>query len=292
MIVKEYENARSYLNEYENVLLEREAVSQLILYNAYQNLYVSSSEKCLFGSVIDDNDTTILLYTNVEPYPMAVFLVHEDKDAMLVAATALAQHFADKRYPIQGIIGKNDLCQGFLVHYKSETNCQYLERMGMDIMEIRQVNDIKPVDGTHRLAKDDEIKLITDWMLQYQMDEQTSELDYEAALKKATAWIDNNQIFVFENTELKLVTMTAITRKLKNGVGISHIFTPTEYRGMGYAAANLYFLSKSLLEEGYEFCSLFVDKKNPVSTRAYEKIGYQIIEECYEYTIILSEKAS
>lgn len=292
MIVKEYESVQAYLNEYENVLLEREAVSQLILYHAYQDLYASDSEKTFYGAVRDDNGTLIILYSYMEPYPLAVYLVHQDKDAILTASTALAKHIVEKHYPIQGIIGNNDLCLGFLNQYRAETNSQYLERLGMEIMEIRQVNDIKPVEGTHRLAKSEEIKLITDWMLQYQMDEQTSELDYEAALEKATTWINLNQIYVFENIEEKPVTMVAITRRLKNGVGLSYIFTPTEYRGMGYAAANLYYLSKSLLEEGFKFCSLFADKKNPVSTRAYEKIGYEIIEECYEYTILPSEYVS
>ena len=35
--------------------------------------------------------------------------------------------------------------------------------------------------------------------------------------------------------------------------------------------ANLYYVSKYYLENGFEFCTLFVDKKNPIA-RAYEKI--------------------
>jgi predicted GNAT family acetyltransferase len=83
--------------------------------------------------------------------------------------------------------------------------------------------------------------------------------------------------------------MAVITRKLPHGTAIAYVYTPEEYRGKGYAAANMYYLSKKLLEQGGEFCTLFVDKKNPLSNRAYEKVGYKILEDSYEYRIVPAE---
>ena len=39
----------------------------------------------------------------------------------------------------------------------------------IDIMEIRQVNDIKPA-GITRPAMPNEVKLLTEWMIQYQIE--------------------------------------------------------------------------------------------------------------------------
>ena len=38
---------------------------------------------------------------------------------------------------------------------------------------------------------------------------------------------------------------------------------------MGYAVANIYNISKKYLDEGNEYCTLFVDKKNILSKRVY-----------------------
>lgn len=30
---------------------------------------------------------------------------------------------------------------------------------------------------------------------------------------------------------------------------------------------------------------MFVDKKNPISNRVYEKIGFKVMENCYDYRL-------
>jgi len=285
MIVKEYETARTFLNNNENILLEHEAVSQLILFNAYQNLTTSVSGKCMFGAVLEE-ENTVLLFCNVEPYSLVIYIASQDKDTVNAASITVADFLTDNHISITGIIAKNGVCQSFITQYKKSISCNFNEIRGMDIMEIRKVNEIKPVDGIHRTAVNAESKLITDWMIQFQIEALASEMDYEVALKKVTNLINNNKIFVYENIEHRIVSMATATRKLIHGMAISYVFTPEEFRGKGYAAANIYYLSKELLESGYEFCTLFADKKNLVSNRAYEKVGYIGMEENYEYRIL------
>ncbi|HWT76841.1 MAG TPA: GNAT family N-acetyltransferase, partial [Mobilitalea sp.] len=76
-------------------------------------------------------------------------------------------------------------------------------------------------------------------------------------------------------------------RQLIHGIAINYVYTPEEFRGKGYAAANIYYMCKNYLENGNDFCSLFVDKKNPLSARSYEKIGFQFLEDNYEYAILI-----
>ncbi|NLK74773.1 MAG: GNAT family N-acetyltransferase [Clostridiales bacterium] len=289
MKICRYLNAKEFLKDYESILLEQESVSQLILYNAYRNKDVDVCEKCMFGAVFDDGP--LLLFCNVAPYNLIIFVPENinDKDTINTAAKLLADYINDHNIPISGINARQSICQSFIEQYQSLIPCRVEEKIGMDIMEIREVNDIKPVEGVQRLARLDEVKFITEWMIEFQLEALASEMDYEAALKKAELYIRDNKVYVYEDMDHNVVTMAIVARELVNGAAIAYVYTPHEYRGKGYAVANIYYLSKLLLDQGYKFCTLFVDKKNPISCRAYEKVGYTILEDNYEYLIIMQE---
>lgn len=287
MVVKEYENAEDYLNDFEASLLENEAVSQLVLYDAYQDRDRSMSSKGIYGVIMDD-DRVLLHFSNSVPNNMAIYVPAQSREENTEAAVLLADYIISNHIPFEGLYAKYEICQSFIEQYKNSINCTFIEKMGMDIMEIRQVNEIKPVDGKSRLAVQGEEKLITEWMVQFQIEALASEIDYESALEKATQLIRENKLYVFEDTEQKIVSMAAATRKLAHGIAINYVFTPEEFRGMGYAAANVYYISKEILENGAKFCTLFVDKKNPLSNRAYEKVGFCILDNIYEYKLLLS----
>lgn len=286
MIVKEYDRAHMFLEEYEATLLEREAVSQMIIYNAYQSRNNNIVGKGIFGAVIDE-DKTILLYSNIQPHNLLIYAANQEN--VIAASAFLADYLGNNHISISGINARGDVCQSFMESYKKHISCTFAEKLGTDIMEIRTVNDIKPTEGNQRLATKDDLKLIADWMIEFQIESLLNELDYEAAVKKATKYIDENRIYLYENSEQQVVSMAIAARKLVHGMAITYIFTPEAYRGKGYAAANIYYLSRELLDEGYHFCTMFVDKKNPLSSRAYEKVGYVILEDNYEYKVIPTE---
>lgn len=283
MVVQEYYSAEVFLERFETVMLEREAVSQLLLNSAYQNRYNKLDGAGGFGAVLEE-EQAVLLFCNLLPSSLTVYIAKQESATS--AAAQLGDYFRDNNIAINGIIARHDICQNFLEQYKKNTDKTFTEMLGMDIMEIRNVNDITPVEGNQRLAKEQESKLLTDWMIEFQIEALACELDYEAALKKIMKYVDNQSIYLFENDEHIVVTMAVIARKLPHGTAIAYVYTPEEYRGKGYAAANIYYLSKKLLEQGDEFCTLYVDKKNPLSNRAYEKVGYKILEDSYEYRLL------
>ncbi len=286
MIVKECDSSAAFLKEYETIIQEREAVNQVLLSFAYQNLSVPGAKKSLFGAVAE-NDEPYLLFCNIPGYNLILYPVQHEKSGE--AAAALADYLGSSRIIVSGVSAGFELCQSFMEQYKKYINCNFVQKQAVDIMEIRKVNDIKPAEGTRRQALPEEAMLVTDWMLQFQIEAEIHELDYEAALQRAKQLISEGKIHLFENEENKVVSMAVAGGRLPHGMAITYVFTPEEYRGKGYAAANMYYLSKTLLEEGYEYCTLSVDKKNPLSNRAYEKVGYQFVEENYEYWVIPTE---
>lgn len=282
MVVKEYDDVRAFLNDYEKVLLEQEAISQLVLYNAYQCRDHAIDEKAIFGSV-EYEGKAVVLYSYVTPFNLVIFAALPE--SAVPASAALADYLGARHILITDINARHDVCLSFIEQYKKQIDCSFSEKLGMEIMEIREVNEIKPMEGLYRLALKEEAKLVTEWMIEFQMEALTSEMDYEAALSRAEDLIEEKKIHFYENTDHQVVSMAVASRKLVHGTAITYVYTPEEYRGKGYAAANIYYLSKELLSQGNEFCTLFVDKKNPLSGRAYEKVGYKTIEENYEYKL-------
>jgi RimJ/RimL family protein N-acetyltransferase len=283
MIVKEYGNAELFLKEHEITLLENEAASQLLLYFARQSMHAPGAEKELYGVVIEETKITLLfgIIHNVDLFIYSVDTERED-----AAAIALADYLGNSHVVLGGLNARNPLCHSFIDQFKKYQKGTFIQKLGTDIMELRQVNDIKPVDGKQRLAIADDKKLIADWMIQFQIEALIAEADYEASLQRAAQLIEQKEMYLYEDEEHQAVSMAAASRRLVHGIGITYVFTPQEHRGKGYAAANIYYLSKTLLEQGYEFCTLFIDKNNPLSNRAYEKVGYKVIGESFEYNII------
>lgn len=283
MVINKFDNAQMFLDLYEELMLQNEAVSQLILYDAYQNLTVNADEKCVFGSAVD-NDRVFLLFCNVAPYNLVVYMA--DQEELDKAAKALADYIFNSHIPITGINAKNELCHSFMEQYIKKTDCVFKERFGMDIMEVRKLIESKPSQGNHRNAIVVEAKTITDWIIQYQMEAMASEMDYEEALKMIVGYIEEQKIYVYETDNQIIVSMAIVTRQLPHGIAIGYVYTPEEYRGKGYAASNIYFTCKHYLENGYDYCSLFADKNCTLSHRAYEKVGFQTLEDHHDYMLI------
>ena len=78
------------------------------------------------------------------------------------------------------------------------------------------------------------------------------------------------------------VAMAARGRPTARGIAISHVFTPPEERGHGYAAACVAHLSQLLLASDWQFCTLFVDTANEAAG-VYDQIGYQHLADFAAY---------
>jgi uncharacterized protein len=84
--------------------------------------------------------------------------------------------------------------------------------------------------------------------------------------------ISQQRLYVWRTD--KPVSMAQTAGPTPNGIRISLVYTPPEYRGRGYASANVAALSQRMLDQGRKFCFLFTDLANPTSNKIYQHIGY------------------
>lgn len=74
--------------------------------------------------------------------------------------------------------------------------------------------------------------------------------------------------------------------RTENGFRILMIYTPPEYRRRGYGKTLTAALTQQLLEEGQHRCWLYADKKNALTNRMYEVIGYEQMGESQNYRFV------
>ncbi len=88
MKVISYTTVEKFLEENEHILLEKEAVSQLILFNAMANRNSETSESLIFGKVTDENQHLLLIFANVLPYNLVIHTLTSNVIPEAIAALA------------------------------------------------------------------------------------------------------------------------------------------------------------------------------------------------------------
>ena len=71
--------------------------------------------------------------------------------------------------------------------------------------------------------------------------------------------------------------MNLVGRPTKNGISVSGVYTPKDFRKNGYASALVACTSQKMLDAGKTFCVLYTDTANPMSNKIYQQLGYKEI---------------
>jgi uncharacterized protein len=98
--------------------------------------------------------------------------------------------------------------------------------------------------------------------------------------------IADDRVYLWDHGEP--VTKVAKARSTTHGITVNLVYTPSSHRRRGYATSAVAHLSQLLLDEGYDFCTLFTDMANPTSNRNYQKIGYRPVMDYLQYRFELS----
>ncbi|QKV91737.1 GNAT family N-acetyltransferase [Streptomyces sp. NA02950] len=75
------------------------------------------------------------------------------------------------------------------------------------------------------------------------------------------------------------VSTAAVSRTVAGMVRVSHVYTPPELRGRGYAGAVTAAVSRAARATGAEEVLLFTDLANPTSNALYQRLGYRPLED-------------
>ncbi len=265
------------MTENQAFLQQLEAVCQLNLGNAAAYRDEPCRPDLLFGCCKEDG-RSVLLFGNTLPYNLCLNAIPGDP-AALSAAVLLAEYLRREETKITGVNASKTLCNAFFSAYGKP----YRVRAAMDIMVLKELCEPPVVSATVRKAELSELGIVTDWACAFTKEALREESVPEEMRERFQSIIQDGRLYLMETKEKAPVSMAAVVgRSLPHGVGINWVYTPPEYRGKGYCQNTVAAICREKLGERFDYCTLFVDKANPISNRVYEKIGFQVMEDNFD----------
>lgn len=199
--------------------------------------------------------------------------------------TALAASLPAAGFNPPGVMAPIELATPFAEIWSKRAEKTFQLKMNLRAFELREVNWPKLPAGKLRLATESDIPLITDFLQKFEEEAQAKVAtgSFEEAARQRIA---REFIFVWEDENGQVVSMAAKNRPTERGVTVGLVYTPPELRGLGYASACVASLSQYLLDEGFQYCTLFTDLANPTSNSIYQKMGYKPVCDFAEYEFL------
>ncbi len=198
------------------------------------------------------------------------------------AVNRLVEYLRSKELQVPGVIGPERESQCFADCWsKAIPALVATVSTRLRVFEDRSVVDVPLAPGRLRLAGMEDLPLISEWVEGFTREAAGEDSDPVKALDKAEKYIGERNLFVWDHEGP--VSIARESRPMNGGTVISLVYTPPERRGRGYATSCVHQLTKKLLADRYQFCSLFTDLANPTSNRIYPRIGYVPLGDTLEF---------
>jgi len=229
-------------------------------------------------TIVDDGDTgdgdVIAVALRTPPHNLVLALVEPesatDEALALIARDAQAMYGA----ALPGVLGTTAIAAAFAAQWQALTGAISVIAMKQRIYKLTQMLPLtSPVAGVFRDATEADIPILAPWLTAFEIECGVAANDApEQYIRRKLAAPDNGLV-VWEDGG-QLVTMVGYGGPTPHSVRIGPVYTPPEARGHGYASACTAAVSQRLLDQGWQFLTLFTDLANPTSNHIYQMIGY------------------
>lgn len=195
----------------------------------------------------------------------------------------LAEGLCAAGVKLPGVIGPQGTAARFASLWSNLIGCGVELDMPLRVYELRSVQSGLVGEGMLRIAGDGDLDWIIQAISSFEQDAAIDESpDPERVGKLARRLVGRQGLYLWEH-EGRVVSMAAKTRPTRHGIALNYVYTPGELRGRGYATSCVAALCQELLDEGYEFCTLFADLRNPTSNGVYLRAGFKPIGDFASY---------
>ena len=274
-----YPNAAAFLERTLAWLETREVENGLItglsLREAAQPAATSPS---LFLSIEDDSDIIIAGLMN----PGRNLLLTGNPIDPAADLGALAEEMFNRRQTPPGILAPPTIARGFVQAWSRLTGQSGVLKTHERCYKLVTVTPPPRPAGSMRLAAQADLETVSAWF--YAFDEEAMDGgDPLEARARAELRITGQSMFLWDDDGP--VAMAGKTRPTRYGCSVGPVYTPPEKRGCGYASALTASLSQAVLDEGFQYCSLFTDLSNPTANHIYQTIGYFPVADFDHYAI-------
>lgn len=285
MDIRQYTSAAEMLRKVEKCLMEREAENNLPL--GLLHRLKKAEEK---GAKYERGMEPFLAVALKDDGTVGLIMVHTPPHNLVICGeepfgAPTVNWLREKRKDFPGVVGCKPLVDVFANDWFRATGKTAKVFMRQMIYRLDELQQIPRQKGRLCYATEDDMALVTYWTQLFSQ-EALEPMEKAKAEEFVKNEIKNNSIFLWRTEDCTPVSMAKRARETANGVTVSLVYTPDEYKRQGYATTCVAALSDWLLKEGFQFCSLYTDLDNPTSNSIYSKIGYKAIAESVEYRFI------
>jgi uncharacterized protein len=276
MKLRRFEDASQFYDRVKNYLLKHEALHNVQLAICHSLIHNRDRfhEKPYLATVeVGEDIVAVAIIT-----PPRNLLLSKIQDFAAIKAIAQDLHFSQESLP--GVNAPNAEAKAFVEVWKTLTGQSYQLKMALRAFQLEQVQVIPKIGGSFRHATESDREILVSWFEAFVREALDSvptntERSVERHLQRGTAYIWEDE------TPVTMACHVGIT---PNGASVSMVYTPPEHRRKGYASACVATLSQTLLNQGYKYCFLFTDLANPTSNHIYQALGYQPVDDLYDYS--------
>jgi RimJ/RimL family protein N-acetyltransferase len=208
------------------------------------------------------------------PHPVYLMRLRDE------SARTLARELHARGEVVDGVNGALPAAEVFAAETARLRGVHHRVDVHTKLFVLADLQALVPPPGRPRLARPDEVDLVSTWFAAFARDAAAqagrtephpmAEEDRDAMLRR----IEDDTVWVWEDECGSVVHLSGASRPMFGVSRIGPVYTPPERRGRGYAGATVAAVSRALLDEGACVC-LFTDQANPVSNALYERLGFR-----------------
>ena len=260
-------------------ILEKDEVTNGLLLGIASSIKNSSLYSKYYLATIEDENGLLVAACMTPPHKLILSCREPENEA---AFTLLIQNLRNDNWSVSGVLGPALVSENFAQAWTKLTGQHYKVSILERLFALNHVIPPAIVPGKLRIATENDLGLIEQWTLAFGQ-EALHEEDSAIARRRAEMRVRAGDVYIWHTPDKRIVSMVAKARPLTHVISVTMVYTPPEYRGMGYASNCVAALSQLLLEEGWQYCSLFTDLSNPISNSIYQKMGYRPVCDFNEY---------
>lgn len=230
----------------------------------------------VYLATVSDEEGLVAAATMTPPHNLLVYGARPSCEAAL---GLIAQNLERHHWSVPGVLGQLPAAHSFAEAWHVLTGQSVHVGMRERVYELRRVLPVRSAPGWMRTAGEADLPLLKRWLEQFVIDARMANSTDKTQL--AQRMVSDQDAYLWEDGQI--VSLAARSRRLPHGIAIGPVYTPSEFRGRGYATSCVAALSQRLLDEGWQYCCLFTDLSNPTSNDIYQQIGYRPLCDYEEY---------